>query len=196
MGGGVQGVLSFIKSKVKVYVFDEELWIIFVDVVGVDEVKQEFIEIVDFFKCFEWYVEIGVCIFKGVLLVGFLGIGKILLFKVVVGEVEVFFFIIFGLEFVEFFVGVGVVCVCDLFEEVKKKVLCIIFIDEFDVIGKSCLGLMGVVGGNDEWEQIFNQLFIEMDGFIVQDKLVIVLVVINQFEVFDVVLLCLGCFDW
>lgn len=90
--------------------------IIFVDIVGVEEVKIELIEIVDFLKILKCFIEIGVRIFKGLLLVGFLGIGKILLLKVVVGEVGVLFFSIFGLEFVELFVGIGVVRVCDLFK--------------------------------------------------------------------------------
>lgn len=90
------------------------------------------------------------------------------------------------------FVGVGVLCVCDMFEQVKKNVFCIIFIDEIDVVG--CYCGVGLGGGNDECEQIFNQFLVEMDGFEVNEG-VIIIVVINWFDVFDLVLLCLGCFD-
>lgn len=118
--------------------------------------------------------------------------GKILLVCVIVGEVGVLFFIILGFDFVEMFVGVGVLCVCDMFEQVKKNVLCIVFIDEIDVVG--CVCGQGYGGGNDECEQILNQLLVEMDGFEVNEG-VIIIVVINCKDVLDFVLLCLGCFD-
>ena len=195
MGGGAQGALSFIKSKAKVYVPDEESRVTFADVAGVDEAKDELTEIVDFLKTPERYTEIGARIPKGVLLVGPPGTGKTLLSKAVAGEAEVPFFIISGSEFVELFVGAGAARVRDLFEEAKKKAPCIIFIDELDAIGKSRSGSMGVVGGNDEREQTLNQLLTEMDGFAAQDKPVIVLAATNQPEVLDAALLRPGRFD-
>lgn len=112
-------------------------------------------EFVKFFKEFLKYEKFGVKIFWGVIFFGFLGIGKIFFVKVIVGEVGVFFFFVFGFEFVEMFVGVGFFWVCDLFVNVKKNVLCIIFVDEIDVIGKFC-GKGGNFGGNDECEFILN----------------------------------------
>lgn len=122
----------------------------FNDIVGIDEVKVEFEEIVLFLKEFEKYMIVGVKILKGILLVGLLGIGKMLLVKVIVNEVDVLFFSVVGFEFVEMFIGIGVVCVCDLFKKVLENVLCIVFIDEIDVVGWECG--VGVGGGNDECE--------------------------------------------
>lgn len=190
-GGGCGGLMSFGKSKVCL-LFEDQVKIIFVDVVGCDEVKEEVSELVEFFCDLGKFQCLGGCILCGVLMVGLFGIGKILLVKVIVGEVKVLFFIIFGFDFVEMFVGVGVFCVCDMFDQVKKYVLCIIFIDEIDVVG--CYCGVGLGGGYDECEQIFNQLLVEMDGFEMNDG-IIVIVVINCLDVLDLVLLCLGCFD-
>lgn len=190
-GGGKGGVFLF--GKLCVWLIDENNNVVnFFDVVGCDEVKEEVFEFVDFLCDLQKFQKLGGCILCGVLLVGFLGIGKMLFVCVIVGEVKVLFFSILGLDFVEMFVGVGVVCVCDMFEQVKKYVLCIVFIDEIDVVG--CYCGVGMGGGNDECEQMLNQMFVEMDGFEVNFG-VIVIVVINCFDVFDKVLLCLGCFD-
>lgn len=191
MQGGGGKVMQFGKFKVK-FVNKEILMVIFVDVVGVDEVIEEFYEIKEFFQDLVKFQVIGVCILKGVLLYGFFGIGKIFFVCVVVGEVGVLFYLIFGFDFVEMFVGVGVFCVCDLFSQVKENVLVIIFIDEIDVVG--CYCGVGMGGGNDECEQILNQMFVEMDGFDLNVN-VIVIVVINCLDIFDFVLLCFGCFD-
>lgn len=190
-GGGVKGVMFFGKFCVKLQ-GEDQIKVIFVDVVGCDEVKEEVGELVDFLCDLIKFIKLGGKILCGVLMVGLFGIGKILLVCVIVGEVKVLFFLIFGLDFVEMFVGVGVSCVCDMFEQVKKYVLCIIFIDEIDVVG--CYCGVGLGGGYDECEQILNQLLVEMDGFEGGEG-VIVIVVINCFDVLDLVLLCLGCFD-
>lgn len=190
-GGGGKGVMLFGKSKVCM-LMEDQIKMIFVDVVGCDEVKEEVVELVEYLCELSCFQKFGGKILKGVLMVGFLGIGKMLLVKVIVGEVKVLFFIIFGFDFVEMFVGVGVFCVCDMFEQVKKVVLCIIFIDEIDVVGCQCG--VGLGGGYDECEQILNQMLVEMDGFEGNEG-IIVIVVINCLDVFDLVLLCFGCFD-
>jgi cell division protease FtsH len=193
-GGGPQGVLSIGKSKAKVYVEGDSAKITFKDVAGVQEAKAELVEIVDFLKTPQRYIDIGARIPKGVLLVGPPGTGKTLLAKAVAGEAGVPFFSISGSEFVELFVGVGSARVRDLFEQAKKQAPCIIFIDELDAIGKS-RSTGGFYGGNDEREQTLNQLLTEMDGFAAGGATVIVLAATNRPESLDQALLRPGRFD-
>ncbi|NJR66460.1 MAG: ATP-dependent metallopeptidase FtsH/Yme1/Tma family protein, partial [Leptolyngbyaceae cyanobacterium CRU_2_3] len=193
-GGGPQGALSIGKSKAKVYVEGESGKITFADVAGVEEAKTELVEIVDFLKTPERFIQIGARIPKGVLLVGPPGTGKTLLAKAVAGEAGVPFFSISGSEFVELFVGVGSSRVRDLFEQAKKQAPCIIFIDELDAIGRS-RSSNGFYGGNDEREQTLNQLLTEMDGFSAAGATVIVLAATNRPEVLDPALLRPGRFD-
>ncbi|MBD1861869.1 MULTISPECIES: ATP-dependent zinc metalloprotease FtsH4 [Trichocoleus] len=194
-GGGSQGgVLSIGKSKAKVYVEGESAKITFADVAGVEEAKTELVEIVDFLKTPDRFLQIGARIPKGVLLVGPPGTGKTLLAKAVAGEAGVPFFSISGSEFVEMFVGVGSSRVRDLFEQAKKQAPCIIFIDELDAIGKSRAS-GGFYGGNDEREQTLNQLLTEMDGFAAGGATVIVLAATNRPESLDPALLRPGRFD-
>jgi cell division protease FtsH len=193
-GGGPQGALSIGKSKAKVYVEGDATKITFQDVAGVEEAKTELVEIVDFLKTPQRYLDIGAKIPKGVLLVGPPGTGKTLLAKAVAGEAGVPFFSISGSEFVELFVGVGSARVRDLFEQAKKQAPCIIFIDELDAIGKS-RSSGGFYGGNDEREQTLNQLLTEMDGFAAAGATVIVLAATNRPESLDPALLRPGRFD-
>nr|WP_290221884.1 ATP-dependent zinc metalloprotease FtsH4 [Trichocoleus desertorum] len=194
-GGGSQGgVLSIGKSKAKVYVEGESAKITFGDVAGVEEAKTELVEIVDFLKSPDRFLQIGARIPKGVLLIGPPGTGKTLLAKAVAGEAGVPFFSISGSEFVEMFVGVGSSRVRDLFEQAKKQAPCIIFIDELDAIGKSRAS-GGFYGGNDEREQTLNQLLTEMDGFAAGGATVIVLAATNRPESLDPALLRPGRFD-
>ncbi|HEY9748754.1 MAG TPA: ATP-dependent zinc metalloprotease FtsH4 [Allocoleopsis sp.] len=192
--GGSQGVLSIGKSKAKVYVEGDAAKITFADVAGVEEAKTELVEIVDFLKSPDRFIQIGARIPKGVLLVGPPGTGKTLLAKAVAGEAGVPFFSISGSEFVELFVGVGSSRVRDLFEQAKKQAPCIIFIDELDAIGKSRAS-GGFYGGNDEREQTLNQLLTEMDGFAAGGATVIVLAATNRPESLDPALLRPGRFD-
>jgi cell division protease FtsH len=193
-GGGQQGVLSIGKSKAKVYVEGDGDKITFADVAGVEEAKTELVEIVDFLKTPQRFLQIGARIPKGVLLVGPPGTGKTLLARAVAGEAGVPFFSISGSEFVELFVGVGSSRVRDLFEQAKKQAPCIIFIDELDAIGKSRAS-SGFYGGNDEREQTLNQLLTEMDGFSAGEQTVIVLAATNRPESLDPALLRPGRFD-
>lgn len=192
--GGPQGALSITKSKAKVYVEGESAKTTFKDVAGVEEAKTELVEIVEFLKTPERFLQIGARIPKGVLLVGPPGTGKTLLAKAVAGEAGVAFFSISGSEFVELFVGAGAARVRDLFEQAKKQAPCIIFIDELDAIGKS-RSSNGFYGGNDEREQTLNQLLTEMDGFAAGDATVIVLAATNRPESLDQALLRPGRFD-
>lgn len=192
--GGQQGVLSIGKSKAKVYVEGDGDKITFADVAGVEEAKTELVEIVDFLKSPQRFLQIGARIPKGVLLVGPPGTGKTLLARAVAGEAGVPFFSISGSEFVELFVGVGSSRVRDLFEQAKKQAPCIIFIDELDAIGKSRAS-SGFYGGNDEREQTLNQLLTEMDGFSAGEQTVIVLAATNRPETLDPALLRPGRFD-
>lgn len=192
--GGPQGVLSISKSRAKVYVEGANTGIRFDDVAGVEEAKAELVEIVDFLKNPQRYIQIGARIPKGVLLVGPPGTGKTLLAKAVAGEANVPFFSISGSEFVELFVGVGSARVRDLFEQAKKQAPCIVFIDELDAIGKS-RSSAGFYGGNDEREQTLNQLLTEMDGFDATGATVIVLAATNRPETLDPALLRPGRFD-
>ncbi|MFN3927317.1 MAG: ATP-dependent zinc metalloprotease FtsH [Pseudanabaenaceae cyanobacterium] len=191
--GGATG-LQIGKSKAKVYVEGSAPKVLFADVAGVDEAKQELQEIVDFLKNPEKYTKLGAKIPKGVLLVGPPGTGKTLLAKAVAGEAGVPFFSISGSEFIELFVGVGSARVRDLFEQAKKQAPCIIFIDELDAIGKSRTS-GGFYGGNDEREQTLNQLLTEMDGFSADGTTVIVLAATNRPEILDPALLRPGRFD-
>lgn len=163
----------------------------FSDVAGVDEAKEELVEVVDFLKQPKKYTEIGGKIPKGVLLVGPPGTGKTLLARAVAGEAGVSFFRISGSDFVEMFVGVGASRVRDLFKQAREKAPCIIFIDELDAIGKS---RMNNLGGNDEREQTLNQLLVEMDGFD-NEKGLIILAATNRPDVLDPALLRPGRFD-
>ncbi|MGD1904381.1 MAG: ATP-dependent zinc metalloprotease FtsH [Leptolyngbyaceae cyanobacterium] len=192
--GGAQGALSIGKSKAKVYVEDEATRITFEDVAGVEEAKNELVEIVDFLKTPKRFTQLGAKIPKGVLLVGPPGTGKTLLAKAVAGEAGVPFFSISGSEFIEMFVGVGSSRVRDLFDQAKKQAPCIGFIDELDAIGKS-RSSGGFYGGNDERELTLNQLLTEMDGFNAGDTTVIVLAATNRPETLDPALLRPGRFD-
>ncbi|MBP5695996.1 MAG: ATP-dependent zinc metalloprotease FtsH [Treponema sp.] len=163
----------------------------FSDVAGVDEAKEELVEVVDFLKSPKKYTDIGGKIPKGVLLVGPPGTGKTLLARAVAGEAGVPFFRISGSDFVEMFVGVGASRVRDLFRTAREKAPCIIFIDELDAIGKS---RMNSLGGNDEREQTLNQLLVEMDGFD-NEKGLIILAATNRPDILDPALLRPGRFD-
>jgi len=164
----------------------------FSDVAGVDEAKEELVEVVDFLKSPQKYKEIGGKIPKGVLLVGPPGTGKTLLARAVAGEAGVSFFRMSGADFVEMFVGVGASRVRDLFKQARNKAPCIIFIDELDAIGKSRIN--NIAGGNDEREQTLNQLLVEMDGFDGTSGLII-LAATNRPDVLDPALLRPGRFD-
>jgi cell division protease FtsH len=164
----------------------------FRDVAGVDEAKEELVEVVDFLKNPRKYTEIGGKIPKGALLVGPPGTGKTLLARAVAGEAGVAFFRMSGADFVEMFVGVGAARVRDLFKQARDKAPCIIFIDELDAIGKSRLN--NIAGGNDEREQTLNQLLVEMDGFDGTSGLII-LAATNRPDVLDPALLRPGRFD-
>ena len=164
----------------------------FNDVAGVDEAKEELVEVVDFLKNPRKYTDIGGKIPKGVLLVGPPGTGKTLLARAVAGEAEVSFFRMSGADFVEMFVGVGAARVRDLFKQARDKAPCIIFIDELDAIGKSRIN--NIAGGNDEREQTLNQLLVEMDGFDATSGLII-LAATNRPDVLDPALLRPGRFD-
>jgi len=188
MGGGILGV-----GKADKMINSEKPDTKFDDVAGVDEAKDEVMEIVDFLKYPERYIELGAKIPKGVLLVGPPGTGKTLLAKAVAGEASVPFFSVSGSGFMEMFVGVGASRVRDLFAQAKKEAPSIIFIDEIDAIGKS-RSSAGQMGGHDEKEQTLNQLLAEMDGF-GTDTPVIVLAATNRPEVLDAALLRAGRFD-
>ncbi|MDE7290800.1 MAG: ATP-dependent zinc metalloprotease FtsH [Treponemataceae bacterium] len=164
----------------------------FSDVAGVDEAKEELVEVVDFLKEPKKYTEIGGKIPKGVLLVGPPGTGKTLLARAVAGEAGVPFFRISGSDFVEMFVGVGASRVRDLFRSAREKAPCIIFIDEIDALGKNRMNGFG--GANDEREQTLNQLLVEMDGFD-NEKGLIILAATNRADILDPALLRPGRFD-
>lgn len=164
----------------------------FADVAGVDEAKEELVEVVDFLKSPKKYTDIGGKIPKGVLLVGPPGTGKTLLARAVAGEAGVPFFKISGSDFVEMFVGLGASRVRDLFKQAREKAPCIVFIDELDAIGKSRAN--SISGGNDEREQTLNQLLVEMDGFD-NEKGLIMLAATNRPDVLDPALLRPGRFD-
>ncbi len=190
MGPG-QGVMSFGKSKAKLFA-ESETKVTFADVAGIDEAKEELLEVVEFLKTPDKFQKLGGRIPKGVLLVGPPGTGKTLLAKAVAGEAKVPFFSISGSEFVEMFVGVGASRVRDLFSQATGQAPCIIFIDELDALGKA--RGMNVFGGNDEREQTLNQLLVEMDGF-ESNKGVIIMAATNRPEILDPALLRPGRFD-
>jgi cell division protease FtsH len=187
-----QGVLTVGKSRARI-LGEEGTGVSFADVAGVDEAKQELIEVVEFLKTPEKFSKLGAKIPKGVLLVGPPGTGKTLLARAVAGEAGVTFFSISGAEFVEMFVGVGAARVRDLFGQAKAQAPCIIFIDELDALGKA-RGAGGVRGGHDEREQTLNQLLVEMDGFDPRIG-VIIMAATNRPEILDSALLRPGRFD-
>ncbi|MEN6320910.1 MAG: ATP-dependent zinc metalloprotease FtsH [Syntrophaceae bacterium] len=191
MGSQQAGFMTLGKNKAKIYM-ENELNVTFKDVAGVDEAKQELIEVVEFLKNPGKFGELGGKIPKGILLVGPPGTGKTLLAKAVAGESGVPFFSLSGSEFVEMFVGLGAARVRDLFVQAKEKAPCIIFIDELDALGKA--RGFGAVGGHDEREQTLNQLLVEMDGF--DPKVgVILMAATNRPEILDPALLRPGRFD-
>lgn len=190
-GGGGNRVMSFGKSRAKIST-DDKKKVTFEDVAGADEEKEELKEIVEFLKSPKKFIELGARIPKGVLLVGPPGTGKTLLAKAVSGEAGVPFFSISGSDFVEMFVGVGASRVRDLFEQAKKSAPCIVFIDEIDAVGRHRGAGLG--GGHDEREQTLNQLLVEMDGFGVNEG-VIILAATNRPDILDPALLRPGRFD-
>lgn len=193
-GGGFPGggIFNIGKSKATMVDKDAESDINFSSVAGLDEEKQEVMEIVDFLKFPDKYTALGGKIPKGALLIGPPGTGKTLLAKAMAGEAKVPFFSISGSDFVEMFVGVGASRVRDLFKQAREKAPCIIFIDEIDAIGRA--RGKGLVGGNDERENTLNQLLVEMDGFS-GDTGIIVIAATNRPDVLDDALLRAGRFD-
>ena len=198
MGGGPggPGAQIFNIGKSKATLFDNtnsKVNVTFADVAGLDEAKEEVMEVVDFLKNPKKYTSLGGKIPKGVLLVGPPGTGKTLLAKAVAGEAGVPFFSISGSDFVEMFVGVGASRVRDLFRQAREKAPCIVFIDEIDAIGRA-RGKGAFQGGNDERENTLNQLLVEMDGFST-DKGVILMAATNRADVLDNALMRPGRFD-
>jgi cell division protease FtsH len=191
MGGAEGGVMSFARSRAKIY-SDDDVKVRFGDVAGVDEAEEELREIVEFLKNPRKYTSIGGRIPKGVLLVGPPGTGKTLLARAVAGEATVPFFSLSGSEFVEMFVGVGAARVRDLFGQAEAKAPCIIFIDELDALGK--VRIQTPMGSHEEREQTLNQLLAEMDGFDGR-KGIIIMAATNRPEVLDPALLRPGRFD-
>ncbi|MFA5245628.1 MAG: ATP-dependent zinc metalloprotease FtsH [Pedobacter sp.] len=198
MGGGAGGggggqIFNIGKSKATLFDKESQVTITFNDVAGLEEAKQEVMEIVDFLKNPKKYTNLGGKIPKGALLIGSPGTGKTLMAKAVAGEAQVPFFSLSGSDFVEMFVGVGASRVRDLFKQAKDKAPCIIFIDEIDAIGRA-RGKNNIVGGNDERENTLNQLLVEMDGF-GTDSGIIILAATNRPDVLDTALLRPGRFD-
>ncbi|MBX2874078.1 MAG: ATP-dependent zinc metalloprotease FtsH [Saprospiraceae bacterium] len=193
--GGGPGSQIFNIGKSKATLFDQnaKVSVTFQDVAGLNEAKEEVMEVVDFLKNPKKYTALGGKIPKGVLLVGPPGTGKTLLAKAVAGEAGVPFFSISGSDFVEMFVGVGASRVRDLFKQAREKAPCIVFIDEIDAIGRA-RGRNSIQGGNDERENTLNQLLVEMDGFST-DKGVILMAATNRPDVLDTALLRPGRFD-
>ena len=191
-GGGANAkAMSFGKSRAKLST-EKDKKITFAQVAGLKEEKEELEEVVDFLKSPKKYIQVGARIPKGILLVGPPGTGKTLLAKAVAGEAGVPFFTISGSDFVEMFVGVGASRVRDLFEEAKRNAPCIIFIDEIDAVARSRGTGMG--GGHDEREQTLNQLLVEMDGFGVNEG-IIVMAATNRVDILDRAILRPGRFD-
>jgi cell division protease FtsH len=191
MSVGSNKALSFAKSKAKMFV-DNKPKVTFKDVAGIDEVKGEVYEIIDFLKNPKKFQQLGGRIPKGVLLAGAPGTGKTLLAKAIAGEANVPFLSVSGSEFVEMFVGVGASRVRDLFEQSKKHAPCIVFIDEVDAVGRRRGA--GATGGHDEREQTLNQLLVEMDGFESSEG-IIVIAATNRPDILDPALLRPGRFD-
>ncbi len=196
MGGGPQGgpgrAFSFGKSRAKVYI-EEKPKVTFDDVAGIEEVKEEVKEIIEYLKDPIKFQELGGRPPKGVLLYGEPGVGKTLLAKAIAGEAHVPFISISGSDFVEMFVGVGAARVRDLFETAKKHAPCIVFIDEIDAVGRT-RGALNLGGGHDEREQTLNQLLVEMDGFDTSEG-IIVIAATNRPDILDPALLRPGRFD-
>jgi len=190
-GGGGRGAMSFGKSKARL-LGEDQVNVSFGDVAGVEEAKEELVEIVDFLMDPGKFQRLGGKIPKGVLLVGSPGTGKTLLARAIAGEAKVPFFTISGSDFVEMFVGVGASRVRDMFEQAKKHSPCIIFIDEIDAVGRHRGAGLG--GGHDEREQTLNQMLVEMDGFEGNEG-VIVIAATNRPDVLDPALLRPGRFD-
>ena len=191
MSGAEGGVMSFARSRAKIYA-DDEVKVRFTDVAGVDEAREELKEIVEFLKNPKKYTNLGGRIPKGVLLVGPPGTGKTLLARAVAGEAHVPFFSLSGSEFVEMFVGVGAARIRDLFQQAEGRAPCIVFIDELDALGK--VRVQSPLGSHEEREQTLNQLLAEMDGFDSR-KGVIIMGATNRPEVLDPALLRPGRFD-
>ncbi len=190
-GGGNSKMMNFGKSRAKMSV-DENKSVTFANVAGLKEEKEELEEIVDFLRDPKKYTKLGARIPKGVLLVGPPGTGKTLLAKAIAGEAGVPFFSISGSDFVEMFVGVGASRVRDLFEEAKKNAPCIVFIDEIDAVARRRGTGMG--GGHDEREQTLNQMLVEMDGFGVNEG-IIVMAATNRVDILDPAIMRPGRFD-
>jgi cell division protease FtsH len=191
IGGAEGGVMSFARSRAKIYA-EDDVKTTFQDVAGVDEAAQELREIVEFLKNPRKFTNLGGKIPKGVLLVGPPGTGKTLLARAVAGEAKVPFFSLSGSEFVEMFVGVGAARVRDLFSQAEAKAPCIVFIDELDALGKA--RVQSPIGSHEEREQTLNQLLAEMDGFDAR-KAIIIMAATNRPEVLDSALLRPGRFD-
>jgi cell division protease FtsH len=190
-GGGGRGAMSFGKSKARL-IEEDQIKITFADVAGVEEAKEDVLEMVDFLKDPSKFQKLGGKIPRGALMVGPPGTGKTLLAKAIAGEARVPFFSISGSDFVEMFVGVGASRVRDMFEQAKKHAPCIIFIDEIDAVGRHRGAGLG--GGHDEREQTLNQLLVEMDGFEGTEG-IIVIAATNRPDVLDPALLRPGRFD-
>ena len=190
-GGGRGGAMSFGRSKAKL-LGEDQVKVTFADVAGVEEAKEEVVEVVEYLRDPSKFQKLGGKIPKGVLMVGSPGTGKTLLARAIAGEAKVPFFTISGSDFVEMFVGVGASRVRDLFEQSKKRAPCIIFIDEIDAVGRHRGAGLG--GGHDEREQTLNQLLVEMDGFEGNEG-VIVIASTNRPDVLDPALLRPGRFD-
>ncbi|GDX51586.1 ATP-dependent zinc metalloprotease FtsH [Bacteroidota bacterium] len=193
MGGGGGQIFNFGKSKATLFDKGTKVNVTFNDVAGLDEAKEEVMEIVDFLKNPKKYTALGGKIPKGVLLVGSPGTGKTLLAKAMAGEAQVPFFSISGSDFVELFVGIGASRVRDLFKQAREKAPCVIFMDEIDAIGRA-RGRNVMQGGNDERENTLNALLVEMDGF-ATDAGVIILAATNRPDVLDPALMRPGRFD-
>ena len=191
-GGTNAKMMNFGKSRARMFNAAQGKNVTFKNVAGLQEEKEELTEIVDFLKNPKKYIQLGARIPKGVLLVGPPGTGKTLLAKAVAGEAGVPFFSISGSDFVEMFVGVGASRVRDLFEDAKKNAPCIVFIDEIDAVARRRGTGMG--GGHDEREQTLNQLLVEMDGFGVNEG-IIVMSATNRVDILDPAILRPGRFD-
>jgi cell division protease FtsH len=192
LGKGASSAFSFGKSQARVYSKDGKKKTTFKDVAGMEEAKEELVEVVDFLKNPKKFTKIGAKIPRGVMLIGAPGTGKTLMARAVAGEANVPFFSISGSEFVEMFVGVGASRVRDLFQKAKRNSPCIVFIDEIDAVGRQ--RGFGIGGGHDEREQTLNQILTEMDGF-EKETNVIVMAATNRPDILDVALMRPGRFD-
>jgi len=190
VGGGK--AMSFGKSRARVFLKDQGKKVTFKDVAGIEESKEEVTEIIEFLKDPQKFTKLGGRIPKGILLVGLPGTGKTLLARAIAGEADVPFFSISGSDFVEMFVGVGASRVRDLFMQAKKSTPCIVFIDEIDAVGR--YRGAGLGGGHDEREQTLNQLLVEMDGFEVNEGIILIAAT-NRPDILDPALLRPGRFD-